>query len=73
MRFKRKHVVLLIAVAIWNVVTFGNFARNLWSAYSVGEERATGYWVAHTVLIIGNFVIAGLLGALGIKAWRASR
>jgi len=73
MKFERKHALLLLAVAVWNVVTFGNFAKNLLSAYQSGEERATGYWVAHTVLIIGNFVIAGLLGALGVKALKADR
>jgi len=70
-RFERKHAVLLLAVAVWNVVTFGNFARNLLDAYQSGEDRATGYWVAHTILIVGNFLIAGLLGALGFKALRA--
>ncbi len=73
MKFERKHAVLLLAVAVWNVVTFGNFARNLLDAYQSGEDRATGYWVAHTILIVGNFVIAGLLAALGIKALRATR
>jgi hypothetical protein len=72
-KFERKHALLLLAVAVWNVVTFGNFARNLLSAYQSGEERATGYWVAHSVLIVGNFAIAGVLGALGLKALRASR
>jgi len=72
MKFERKHAVLLIAVAVWNVVTFGNFARNLWSAYESGEDRAAGYWVAHTLLIVGNFVIAALLGSLGLKALRAA-
>jgi hypothetical protein len=60
-------------VAVWNVITFGNFARNLIDAYQSGEERAAGYWVAHSILIVGNFVIAALLGALGIKAIRADR
>jgi hypothetical protein len=73
MRFERKHAVLLLAVAVWNVVTFGQFARNLWSAYDSGEDRATGYWVAHTILIIVNVAIAALLGSLGWKAWRATR
>ena len=72
MRFERKHAVLLLAVAVWNVVTFGNFARNLYSAYAAGEERATGYWVAHSVLVVGNFVIAGLLASLGLRALRRS-
>ncbi|MQW75942.1 hypothetical protein GHK92_08655 [Nocardioides sp. dk4132] len=73
MKFERKHAVLLLAVAAWNVFSFGNFARNLGNAWSAGEERATGYWVAHTVLIVVNFVIAGLLGSLGVKALRASK
>ena len=73
MKFERKHALLLLAVAVWNVVTFGTFAKNLWSAYEAGEDRATGYWVAHTLLIVGNFVIAGLLAALGLRALRASR
>lgn len=73
MRFERKHAVLLLSVAAWNVFSFGNFAKNLLAAYESGEDRATGYWVAHTVLIVVNFVIAGLLGALGWKALRATR
>jgi len=73
MKFERKHAVLLLAVAAWNVFSFGNFARNLYSAYADGEDRATGYWVAHIILIVVNFVIAGLLGALGWKALRATK
>jgi len=72
-KFERKHAVLLLAVAAWNVVTFGTFARNLWAAYESGEDRATGYWVAHSVLIVVNFVIAGVLGTLGWKALRSTR
>lgn len=73
MRFERKHAVLLLAVAAWNVVSFGNFARNLIQAHQAGEERATGYWVAHSVLIVVNFAIAAVLGRLGWKALRATR
>lgn len=70
MKFERKHAYLLLAVAVWNVVTFGNFAKNLVQAAQDGEDRATGYWVAHTVLIVVNFLIAGVLGALGCRAPR---
>lgn len=73
MKFERKHAVLLLSVAAWNVFSFGNFAKNLYSAYESGEDRATGYWVAHTVLIVVNFAIAGLLGALGWKALKATK
>lgn len=72
MKLERKHAVLLLAIAAWNVLSFGNFARNLYSAYESGEERATGYWVAHTVLIVVNFAIAAVLGSLGWKALRAA-
>jgi hypothetical protein len=72
-RFERRHGLLLLAVAVWNVLTFGMFARNLWAAYASGEDRATGYWVAHSVLIVVNFLIAAVLGRLGWKALRSSR
>ena len=73
MRFERWHAVLLLAVAAWNVVTFGQFARTLYAAWAAGEERATGYWVAHSVLIAVNVAIAVVLGTLGVRAWRATR
>ena len=68
MKLERRHAVLLLGVAAWNVLTFGMFTRNLYAAYAAGEDRATGYWVAHSVLIVVNFVIAALLGSLGWKA-----
>ncbi len=73
MKLERKHALLLIAVAVWNVVTFGNFAKNLVQAAQDGEDRAAGYWVAHTVLIVVNFAIAAVLGRLGWQALKASK
>lgn len=73
MKLERKHAILLLAVAAWNVVTFGNFAKNLYSAYDTGEDRAAGYWIAHSVLIVVNFAIAAALGSLGWKALRATK
>ena len=73
MRFERRNGLLLLAVAVWNVLTFGMFARNLWAAYASGEDRAPGYWVAHSVLVVVNFLIAAVLGRLGWKALRSSR
>ena len=73
MKFERKHAVLLLGVAVWNVFTFGTFAKNLYEAHSSGEDRPAGYWIAHTVLIVVNFAIAGVLGSLGWKAYRATR
>lgn len=69
MTFKRSHALLLITVAVWNVLTWSMFIKNLAEA----SGRPTGYYVAHTVLIVVNLVIAVLLGVLGTKAWRAAR
>lgn len=71
MKLERRHALLLLGVALWNVLTFGMFAKNLYGAYAAGEERATGYWVAHTGLIVVNFAIAAILGRLGWKALRS--
>lgn len=72
MRFERRHGVLLLGVALWNVLTFGMFARNLYAAYAGGEDRGTGYWVAHSVLIVVNVAIAAVLGRLGWRIWRVT-
>ena len=71
MKLERKHGILLLAIAAWNVISYANFGRNLAKAAASGEERPTGYWVAHIVLIVVNLVIAGVLGRLGWKAWKA--
>ena len=73
MTFQRKHAVLFLAIAAWNVFSYANFAKNLWQAHQAGEDRPTGYWVAHIVLIVVNLVIAAVLGGLGVRAWRATR
>jgi hypothetical protein len=69
---RRKHAVLLLAVAAWNVFTYATFTKNLAAAHASGEDRPTGYWVAHVVLIVVNLVIAAVLGRLGARAWRAT-
>ncbi len=73
MRFERRHAVLFLAIAAWNALTYATFTKNLISAHQSGEERATGYWVAHSVLIVVNTVIAVVLGTLGVKALKATR
>ena len=72
MKLQRKHAVLFLAIAAWNVFSYATFAKNLAAAHARGEDRPTGYWVAHIVLIIVNLVIAGVLARLGAKAWRAT-
>lgn len=72
MKLERKHAVLFLGLAAWNVFTWVTFAKNLSAAHASGEHRPTGYWVAHTVLIVVNLVIAGVLGRLGVRAWKAT-
>ena len=72
MTLTRKHAVLFLAIAAWNVLSYANFAKNLLETYSSGEDRPTGYYVAHIVLIVVNLLIAVVLGRLGLRAWRAA-
>ena len=72
MTLTRRHAVLLLAIAVWNVLSYASFARNLWEASVSGEDRPAGYYVAHVVLIVVNLVIAVVLGRLGLKAWRST-
>jgi hypothetical protein len=72
-RLERKHGLLLLGVAVWNVVIWVTFAKNLYGAHADGEDRPTGYWVAHTVLIVVDLVIAVVLGRLGLKLVREKR
>ena len=72
MKLQRKHAVLFLGIAAWNLLTYATFTKNLAAAHARGEDRPTGYWVAHTVLIVVNLVIAVVLARLGAKAWRAT-
>lgn len=73
MTFTRKHAWLLIGVGIWNFFIWITFAKNLSTAHSRGEDHPTGYWVAHTVLIVVDLIIGAVLAGVGLKALRAAR
>lgn len=68
MKFERKHAVVLLAVAVWNVVIWSRFIKVLVDA----TDKPTGYYVAHTILIIGNFIIAAVLATWGWQAFKAT-
>ena len=70
MRFQRKHAVVLLLVAVWNVLTYARFTKAL---VDTQEDRPTGYYVAHSVLIVVNIVIAAVLGRWGWQALKANR
>jgi ABC-type Na+ efflux pump permease subunit len=72
-KLERKHAVLFLAIAAWNAVTYATFTKNLAAAHAAGEDRPTGYWVAHSVLIVVNLLIAGVLARLGMRAWLSTR
>jgi hypothetical protein len=69
-KLERKHAVILLAIAAWNVLTYARFTKAL---IDTQEDRATSYYVAHSVLIVVNIVIAGVLGRWGLKALRSTR
>ena len=72
MTLNRRHGWLLLGVAAWNVVIWLTFAKNLYAAHADGEDRATAYWVAHTVLIVVDLVIAIVLARLGLRRVRTT-
>jgi hypothetical protein len=69
-KLERKHAYVLLLVALWNVLTYAQFTRAL---VQTEEDRPTGYYVAHTVLIVVNVLIAAVLGTWGLRALRAAR
>jgi len=69
-KFERKHALVLLAVAVWNVLTYAQFTKAL---ITTTEDRPTGYYVAHSVLIVVNVLIAAVLGRWGWQALRSSR
>lgn len=71
MKLERKHAVVLWLISAWNVLSYANFARNLYDAWAGGEDRTTGYFVAHVVLIVVNLAVAVYLALLGRRVWRA--
>jgi hypothetical protein len=68
-KFERKHAIVLLLVALWNVLTYARFTKAL---INTQEDRPTEYYVAHAVLIVVNIVIAAVLGRWGWQALRAS-
>ena len=70
MKLERKHAVVLLLVAVWNVLTYARFTKAL---IQTDEDRETGYYVAHSILIVVNLVIAAVLGRWGWQALRSSK
>jgi hypothetical protein len=69
-KLERKHAVVLLLVAVWNVLTYARFTKAL---IDTQEDRPTGYYVAHSVLIVVNIVIAAVLGRWGWQALKGTR
>ena len=70
MRLERRHGWWLMALAVWNAFIWLTFAKNLYAAHASGEDRPTGYWVAHTVLIVVDLVIAVVLARWSLRILR---
>ena len=65
----RRTAWFLLGVAVWMVFIWTTFIRNLIK----DEGRPTGFYVAHTVLIVIDLAIAAVLGVIAIRALRATR
>lgn len=70
MRDGRRIGWFLVAMAVWNAFIWLTFAKNLSQAHADGEDRATGYWVAHSVLIVVNLGLGVVFAVLGTKILR---
>ena len=68
MTLSRRHAWVLFAIAAWNVVIWVTFAKNL----IADEGRSTGFYLAHSVLIVVDLLIAVVLTLLGGRVWRAT-
>jgi hypothetical protein len=69
MRLGRGYAWLFWTIAVWNVVTYAVFVKNL----AGDHDQPTGFYVAHTILIIVNVVIAAVLSVVGYRVWVAAR
>ena len=65
----RRTAWFLLGVAVWMVFIWGTFIRNL----AKDHGRPTGFYVAHTVLIVVDLAIAAVLGVIAVRALRATR
>lgn len=64
----RRYAWLLFAIAAWNVVIWATFIKNL----IADDGRSTGFYVAHSVLIIVDLAIAVVLAFIGLRIWKAT-
>jgi hypothetical protein len=69
-KLERKHALVLLGIAVWNVLTYAQFTKAL---VQTEENRPTGYYVAHSVLIVVNVLIAVVLGRWGLRALRQAK
>ena len=67
-KLHRKHGIVLLGIAIWNVATYARFTKAL---VETEEDRPTSYFVAHGILIVVNLVIAAILGTWGVRVLRS--
>lgn len=68
MKLEKKDGALLLAVGVWNIVIWSNFAKNLVrTAKDPEQERPAPYYIAHAVLIVVDVLLGGLLLKIGVK------
>lgn len=66
----RKGGMFLIAVAVWMVLTWSVFAKNIWFG-DAADDESTGFVVVHSILIVTNGLIAIALAGFGRRLLKA--
>jgi hypothetical protein len=77
MVISRRWAVFLIGVGVWTWVIWPRFALAIWrDDRSFAGGTPTSFLWVHAVLIVASLAIGttvGVLGVLGVRAWRAAR
>jgi hypothetical protein len=68
-RIGRRTAWFLLGAALWTAFVWITFIRNL----AKDDGRPTGFYVAHTILIVVDLAIAGAVGVVAVRALRATR
>ena len=74
MVLSKRWAVFLTAVGVWTWVIWPRFGLAIWKDdRSFADGRPTSFLVVHAVLIAASLAIGTTVGALGVRAFLASR
>lgn len=71
--------LFLVGVGAWSWVIWPRFGLAIWNdprswgGGAIGEGTPTGFLWIHALLIAASLLIGTVVGALGVRGWRAVR